>query len=92
MRNQYICTVNKSFKQMDFHQRLKQLRTEKGLSKGDLATLATIHYSQIGRYEEKGATPSADIMAKIANALGVSSDFLMNGSSDAKGISLFGIC
>lgn len=67
---------------MDFHQRLKQLRTEKGLSKGDLATLATVHYSQIGRYEEKGATPSADIMTKIANALGVSSDFLMNGSSD----------
>jgi|LakMenEpi03Aug12_release.lakeMendotaPanAssembly.Ray.scaffolds.fasta_scaffold175254_3 transcriptional regulator with XRE-family HTH domain len=82
VRNQYICVVNKLFKQMDFHQRLKQLRTEKGLSKGDLATLATVHYSQIGRYEEKGATPSADIMAKIANALGVSSDFLMNGSSN----------
>jgi len=67
---------------MDFHQRLKQLRTKKGLSKGELATLATVHYSQIGRYEEKGATPSADVMAKIANALSVSSDFLMNGSSD----------
>jgi transcriptional regulator with XRE-family HTH domain len=61
---------------MDFHQRLKQLRTEKGLSKGDLATLVGVHYSQIGRYEEKGATPSAD------NTLGVSSDFLMSGSSD----------
>jgi transcriptional regulator with XRE-family HTH domain len=67
---------------MDFHQRLKQLRTEKGLSKGDLATLVGVHYSQIGRYEEKGATPSADIMAKVSNALGVSSDFLMSGSSD----------
>jgi transcriptional regulator with XRE-family HTH domain len=67
---------------MDFHQRLKQLRTEKGISKGDLAGLVGVHYSQIGRYEEKGATPSADIMAKISNALGVSSDFLMNGSSD----------
>ena len=67
---------------MDFHQRLKQLRTEKGLSKGDLATLVGAHYSQIGRYEENGATPSADIMAKVSNALGVSSDFLMSGSSD----------
>jgi transcriptional regulator with XRE-family HTH domain len=82
VRNDYICVVNKSFKQMDFHQRLKQLRTKKGLTKGELATLATVHYSQIGRYEEKGATPSADVMAKIANALSVSSDFLMNGSSD----------
>lgn len=41
-----------------------------------------MHYSQIGRYEEKGANPSADIMAKLANVLGVSSDFLMNGTSD----------
>jgi transcriptional regulator with XRE-family HTH domain len=67
---------------MNFHQRLKELRIKKNLSKGDLATLAGVHYSQIGRYEEKGATPSADIMAKISNALEVSSDFLMNGSSD----------
>ena len=41
-----------------------------------------MHYSQIGRYEEKGANPSANIMAKLANALGVSSDFLMNDTSD----------
>lgn len=67
---------------MNFHQRLKQIRTGKGLSKSDLASLVGVHYSQIGRYEEKGATPSADIMAKIANALEVSSDFLMSGSSD----------
>ncbi len=66
---------------MNFHQRLKQLRIEKGLSKSDLASLVGVHYSQIGRYEEKGATPSAEIMAKVSNSLGVSSDFLMNGSS-----------
>lgn len=68
--------------QIDFHQRLKQLRLEKGLSKGDLASLSGVHYSQIGRYEEKGANPSADIIAKLSNALSVFSDFLMNGTSD----------
>ncbi len=41
-----------------------------------------MHYSQIGRYEEKGAQPSADILAKLANALEVTSDFLMNGTSE----------
>jgi transcriptional regulator with XRE-family HTH domain len=41
-----------------------------------------VHYSQIGRYEEKGAQPSADILAKMANALEVTSDFLMNGTSE----------
>ena len=41
-----------------------------------------MHYSQIGRYEEKGAQPSADVLTKLANVLEVSSDFLMNGTSD----------
>lgn len=41
-----------------------------------------IHYTQIGRYEKKGAQPSADILSKLANALGVSSDFLTNGTAD----------
>lgn len=82
MRYYYICIVNKLFMQVNFHQRLKQLKLEKGLSKGDLANLAGVHYSQIGRYEQTGVNPSADIMAKLANTLGVSSDFLMNGNLD----------
>jgi len=30
----------------------------------------------------KGAQPSGDILAKLANALEVTSDYLMNGTSD----------
>ncbi|MGE0021547.1 MAG: helix-turn-helix domain-containing protein [Draconibacterium sp.] len=41
-----------------------------------------IHYTQVGRYEKKGAQPSAEVLAKMANALGVSSDYLTNGTSD----------
>ena len=44
--------------------------------------LIGVHFSQIGRYEEKGTFPSADVLAKLANALEVTSDFLMNGNSD----------
>ena len=68
---------------MDFHQRLKRIRIEKGHSKGELASLVGIHYSQIGRYEEKGSVPSAEIMTKLANCLGVTADYLMNGSTDS---------
>jgi len=67
---------------MEFSSRLKKARLEKNLSKSDLADKIGVHYSQIGRYEEKGALPSADVMAKLANVLEVSSDFLMNGTSD----------
>jgi hypothetical protein len=44
--------------------------------------LVGIHYTRIGRYENKGAQPSADILAKMANLPGVSSDFLTNGSTE----------
>jgi len=67
---------------MGFSERLKKARIEKGYSKSDLAKEINVHYSQIGRYEEKGAQPSADILAKLANALEVTSDFLMNGTSE----------
>jgi transcriptional regulator with XRE-family HTH domain len=67
---------------MGFAQRLKKARTDKGLSQTELGSLAGIHYTQIGRYENKGAQPSADVLSKLANALGVSSDYLNNGSTD----------
>ena len=67
---------------MSFAQRLKKERTDKGFSQTELAKLVGIHYTQIGRYEKKGAQPSADILSRLANALEVSSDFLTNGTSD----------
>lgn len=67
---------------MSFADRLKKSRQEKGLSQTELAALAGIHYTQIGRYENKGAKPASDVLAKIADALGVSSDYLMSGSTD----------
>jgi transcriptional regulator with XRE-family HTH domain len=70
------------FIQMSFAQRLKKARTDKRLSQTELARLVGIHYTQIGRYETKGAQPSADVLSKIANALEVSSDFLTNGTAD----------
>ena len=74
--------MNKIYSQATFSDRLKKARLEKGYSKSDLAKEINVHYSQIGRYEEKGAQPSADILAKLVNALEVTSDFLMNGTSE----------
>lgn len=67
---------------MSFAQRLKKARVDKGLSQTELGNLAGIHYTQVGRYENKGAQPSAEILSKLANALGVSSDYLTNGNTD----------
>lgn len=80
----YIYTVNNYFNlyHMGFAQRLKKARTDKGFSQTELANQVGIHYTQIGRYETKGAQPSADVLSKMANALEVSSDYLTNGTAD----------
>lgn len=64
-----------------FGQRLKEAREAKGLTKEKFGKLVKIHYSQIGRYERNEASPSADALKKMANALDVSTDYLMNGTT-----------
>jgi len=67
---------------MTFASRLKKARVEKGFTKIDLSKIAKVHHVQIGRYENKGAFPSTEVLTKIANALGVSAEYLLNGDKD----------
>jgi len=62
-------------------ERIKDLRGKLDLTQSDLAEKVGITYVQIGRYEKRGATPSADVLAKIADALNTTSDYLMNGNT-----------
>ena len=47
-----------------------------------LSEVAQVHHVQIGRYESLKAMPSTDVLTKLANALDVSTEFLLNGSKD----------
>lgn len=62
--------------------RLKQTRLAQGITQTQLAEVIGVHYTQVGRYEKKGVVPAADILARIANELGVSSDYLLNGTRE----------
>lgn len=64
-----------------FGQRLQEAREAKGFTKDKFGKMVKIHYSQIGRYERNEASPSADVLKKMANALDVSTDYLMNGTT-----------
>ena len=53
-------------------QRITRLRTDKGLSLGELATQATVSKSYLSTVERgSGSRPGATILHKIAQALGV---------------------
>jgi transcriptional regulator with XRE-family HTH domain len=69
---------------MSLADRLKQVRKDKELSQQQLADLSNVHISNIGRYERGDAQPSAELLNRIARALEVSPDFLMNGTIEDK--------
>jgi transcriptional regulator with XRE-family HTH domain len=55
---------------------------QKGYSQKDLATAANLHRVQYNRYENGETTPSTDTLSKLADALGVSVDYLLEGKEE----------
>lgn len=64
--------------------RIQELRKEKGFSQTDLANKVGVSYAQISRYENKGSQPPAEILNNLANMLGTSVDYIINGNSSEK--------
>jgi len=64
--------------------RIKELRKKHNLTQSELAEKVGLTYVQIGRYEKRGAIPSADVLPKLAEALNTTTDFLTNGDKDQR--------
>ena len=65
-----------------FPQRLRDLRKQNNLSQTELGQRAGLHYTHIGRFERGASRPSGDTLMRLADALGVSSDYLLDGATD----------
>ena len=77
-------TVNKknNSDKAGFPVRLKQLRISKGCSQTELGEMADVHYSHVGKYERGLSKPSLETLKKLADCLGVTSDYLLNGTQE----------
>jgi transcriptional regulator with XRE-family HTH domain len=64
-----------------FAQRLRELRKNENLSQTELGQLAGLHYTHIGRFERGTSRPSGDTLKRLADALGVTSDYLLDGAA-----------
>jgi len=64
--------------------RIAHLRKQKDMSQTDLAKMVGVSCAQIGRYEIKGSQPPAEVLKKIAESLGTTIDYLINGDKDEK--------
>lgn len=64
----------------DFADRLKRLRIQNNLSQTEIAAKVGLTKLNISRYETRSSRPKADALKKLADALNVSSDYLLEGT------------
>ena len=64
-----------------FSQRLKELRSERGMTQQHLASLLNIKQQSYFRYEYGTGEPSLDTLIKLAEIFNVTTDYLL-GISD----------
>lgn len=62
-------------------QRLKALRAEKKISQKELAAKLYVSAQAISKWERDEATPNPDAVRKIANILGVTTDYLLGADT-----------
>ena len=58
---------------------LAQLRREKGMTQGELAAQIGCYAKDVSRWETGARTPGAESLAKLAAALGCTSDDIIRG-------------
>jgi transcriptional regulator with XRE-family HTH domain len=63
-------------------QRIRQLRESIGWTQDDLVEAIGVAVLQINRYENEKNEPSAEMLSRLARALGCSSDYLLDLTSD----------
>jgi len=61
-------------------QKLKELRKSASLKQQQLAQILNLDTSSISKYETGKATPSPDVLLKIANYFHVTTDYLLENS------------
>lgn len=75
---------------MDFGSKLKELRTQAGMTQQQLATRIGVTKSVVSFYELKERAPSPDVLVKCARIFHVSTDYLL-GLTKAETIDITGL-
>ena len=63
-----------------FNERLSLLLKRRNMTQKDLAMKASVTEAAMSHYLKGDRTPRASVLARITDALGTSSDYLLNGS------------
>jgi transcriptional regulator with XRE-family HTH domain len=74
--------IEKKILKNGFPKRLRELRRQRNLSQQELGKIIGLHYTNLGKYERGLASPSSERLRRIADALGVTADYLIEGKTD----------
>jgi transcriptional regulator with XRE-family HTH domain len=69
-----------------FPERLRSARDKRGLNQGDLAKRAGLQASAISHFETGTRKPSFDNLRRLADALDVTTDYLLGRVADLDGL------
>ena len=75
---------------MDFGKKLKELRTNAGLTQAQLGSLIGVTKSVVSFYELQERSPSPDVLIKLSQIFHVSTDYLL-GLSTKETIDISGL-
>lgn len=67
---------------MDFGARIRSAREQAGMTRDDLAKRLNIQYSALSKYESSAREPDFETLVQIANALRVSTDYILGCTED----------
>lgn len=67
---------------MDFGARIRSARERAGMTRDDLAKRLNIQYSALSKYESSAREPDFETLVQIANALRVSTDYILGCTED----------
>jgi transcriptional regulator with XRE-family HTH domain len=70
---------------VDFGERLKQLRESRSLNVSELAKRISVSPAAIWHWENRGTRPRSPTIGAIADALGVARGYLESGTESARG-------
>ena len=73
---------------MTFGKRMRKRRESLGLTQEELAKMLNVTSQHISAIEQDKRAPSLDFLAKLAEELGVSADYLISGKEAKEGLIL----
>lgn len=71
---------------MDLYERMRLLRSEKGLNRRELAAQLKMPYGTLSKYESGEREPGIDFISEIAQFYGVTTDYLVGLTDDPHGV------